>query len=330
MTTLNEFSPKVTELIAVAGIAFVFIISVVLNNSNAELVQFLILFALAISRLLPASNRILLQSSTMRANEYVFDHLKELIPFINKSRTINDTSITPLTFSKNITLKNITYRHEGQTTPLFSNLNLEIQKGESVGLIGPSGSGKTTLLNLILRLLHEQDGGIYIDDEKLTEENKQRWYAMLGFVPQNINLIDGTFTENIAFGIPAAQIDKERVRRAAEMAMLTAFIDSQQNKFETQIGEGGLKISGGQRQRIGIARALYHDAQVLVFDEATSALDAETESMITESLRALSQNNLTIIVVAHRMETLKYCDAIYKLDNGKLSPKMTYQELRKT
>lgn len=327
MTTLNEFSPKLTELIAVAGIALVFIISVLLNNSNEELVQFLVLFALAISRLLPASNRIILQSSTIRANEYVFDYLKELMPIIHEKKNNTERSSNAIKLNKDICIRNISYTHEGQQDVLFQNLNLTIQKGETIGLIGPSGSGKTTLLNIILRLLTEQEGGIYIDEQKLTNENKSQWYAMLGFVPQNINIIDGTFIDNIAFGIDREFVDFEKVKRVAQQSMLSELIESQANTYETHIGEGGLKISGGQRQRIGIARALYRDAQVLLFDEATSALDSETETLITESLRELSHQNLTIIVVAHRLDTLKYCDVIYKLDKGSLSQGTSYTEL---
>jgi HlyD family secretion protein len=179
----------------------------------------------------------------------------------------------------------------------------------------------------MLRLLEEQAGGIYVDDTLLTAENKQSWYALIGFVPQNINLIDGNFIENIAFGVHADSIDIERVKQVAQLAQLESLINSQPDKFYTQIGEGGLKISGGQRQRIGIARALYNNAQILIFDEATSALDSETEEMITESLRMLNDNKITTIVVAHRLQTLRYCDAIYKLDQGKLSDEMKYSDL---
>lgn len=328
LTSLNELSPKLTELIAVAGIAFIFMVSILFENSNAELVQFLVLFALAVSRLLPAANRILLQSSTIRASEYVFEYLYELVPFMNKQMSMSQRSGS-LIFNQYIELRGLWFKHEGQSAPLFQDLQLRMNKGESIGLVGPSGSGKTTLINILLRLLTEQQGGIYVDGVKLTESNKADWYALIGYVPQNINIMDGTFVENIAFGISVDAVDLERVKKVASIARLQEVIESQPLQYETIVGEAGLKISGGQRQRVGIARALYHDAQILIFDEATSALDAETEAMITESLRDLSQNKITTIVVAHRVQTLKYCNAIYKLENGRLSEKLSYEDLLK-
>lgn len=326
ITTINEFSPKMTELIAVGGIVLVFIISLVIINSNVEFIQFLILFTLLISRLLPSANRILLQSSTIRSNEYVFDYLKDLIPFIAK-KDEQEVKTAPIIFEERITIKDLTFSYEEHEKPLFTRLNMTIRKGSSIGIIGPSGSGKTTLLHILLRLLREDSGGIYVDNVQLDHANKLSWYSLIGYVPQNINLIDGDFAENIAFGVAAADIDMERVKRVAELAQLNEFIEKQPDNYRTAIGEGGLKISGGQRQRVGIARALYHDAQLLIFDEATSALDVETEEMITESLRVLNTRRMTTIVVAHRLQTLRYCDEIYSIEQGKLSDKMKYSDL---
>jgi HlyD family secretion protein len=291
-----------------------------------EFIQFLILFTLLISRLLPSANRILLQSSTIRSNEYVFDYLKDLIPFIAK-KDEQEVKTAPIIFEERITIKDLTFSYEEHQKPLFTRLNMTIRKGSSIGIIGPSGSGKTTLLHILLRLLREDSGGIYVDNVQLDHANKLSWYSLIGYVPQNINLIDGDFAENIAFGVAAADIDMERVKRVAELAQLHEFIEKQPDNYRTAIGEGGLKISGGQRQRVGIARALYHDAQLLIFDEATSALDVETEEMITESLRVLNTRRMTTIVVAHRLQTLRYCDEIYSIEQGKLSDKMKYSDL---
>lgn len=325
VVTINEYSPKITELIAVMGIGLVFALSAWFQNGSGELVQFLIVFALVISRLLPSVNRIILYTTTIRSSIYVFEHLEDIVPTQNSMMPKAES--LPLSYERDITIRDLSFTHDNSSQAIFTNLNLTIEKGSSIGLVGPSGSGKTTLLNLLLRLLEESSGGIYIDDVKLTESNKQAWYALIGFVPQNINLIDGNFIENIAFGIPMEQVDQNRLAEVVDLAQLTNLIRTQPEEYYTQIGEGGLKISGGQRQRIGIARALYHNAQILIFDEATSALDMETEEMITESLRVLSKNKLTTIVVAHRIQTLKYCDTIYKIDQGKLGTKMKFSDL---
>ncbi len=326
IATINEFSPKITEFIAVLGIAVVFSISIFLKDSNSELVHFLIVFALIISRLLPSANRIILQSTTIRANEFIFEYLNGLQPF-NIDQQKDSGTINTLSFNDAIHLQNVCYKYDDNPTLILSDITLTITKGSSIGFVGPSGSGKTTLINILLRLLEETSGTIRVDSERLNETNKTAWYRLIGFVPQNINILDGDFIDNIAFGVSRTEIDLKRVEKVVEIAQLKELVESQPNKYHTNIGEGGMKISGGQRQRIGIARALYHDAQILIFDEATSALDAETEEMITESLRLLSENKITTIVVAHRLQTLRYCDAIYKLEKGKLSGKLKYSDL---
>jgi len=326
VNSLNEFSPKVVELIAVAGVAFVFVFAQFLKLPSAELVEFLVVFAIVVSRLIPSSNRILLYNNTIRTNDYVYEHLSNLPPV---DATNDDAIAEPLVFNKSIDIRDLSFGYGGQRADVLSDLTLRIRKGETVGIVGPSGSGKTTLLNVLLRLFDESKGGIYVDGEKVDAANRESWYRLIGFVPQNINLLDDDFLHNIAFGVPDDQIDFEKVKEVARRAELLDLIQQSSSGFQTQIGESGIKISGGQRQRIGIARALYTDAQILIFDEATSQLDMRTEEQITESIRSLSHKDLTIVIVAHRLQTLRYCDSIYRIENGQLSPKLEYADLLK-
>lgn len=323
--TLNELSPKVIELIAVAGIASVFLYAYTTGVAVNGLVEFLVVFAVVVSRLLPSSNRIVLYTNNIRSNEYAFEHLTSLPQFeIKKS----GSAVASLPFKKEIEIKNLTFGYN--EAQVLDGLTLTIPKGDTIGIVGPSGSGKTTLLNVLLRLFDEQLGGIYVDGERVTEANRNAWYMLVGFVPQNINLLDADFTQNIAFGLQPDEIDFDKVKEAARRAKILDLIEQSPQGFNTRVGESGIKLSGGQRQRLGIARALYTDAQVLIFDEATSQLDMKTEEQITEAIRSLSHKDLTIIIVAHRVQTLRYCDAIYSIDNGKLGARLHYNDLMKT
>jgi ABC-type multidrug transport system fused ATPase/permease subunit len=327
INTINEFSPKVVEMIAVTGITLIFLFAWLVNKGNTELVQFLVVFVLVTSRLLPSSNRILLFSTTIRSNEFVFEYLKDIIPF-KKSRDIEDKQSPPLIFNDKIEIKDLSFQYDSSDHQLFNNLSINIRKGETIGIIGSSGSGKTTLLHILLRLFNESSGSVLVDSIKVDETNKDRWYRTIGFVPQNINIIDGNFIDNIAFGIDEENVDFKKINAVIKKSELSDLINSSQNGLHTHIGESGLKISGGQRQRIGIARALYTDAQILIFDEATSSLDTQTEVQITEQIKSLSDKNLTIIIVAHRLQTLKYCNSIYKLENGKMSERFSYNQIQ--
>jgi ABC-type multidrug transport system fused ATPase/permease subunit len=285
-----------------------------------------VVFAIVVSRLIPSSNRILLYSNPIRTNDYVYEHLANLPPI---DETPDDAQLETLDFATAIDIKNLSFGYAGQRRDVLSDLTLRIGKGETIGIVGPSGSGKTTLLSVLLRLFDESDGGIYVDGVKVGAQNRDSWYKLIGFVPQNINLLDDDFLHNVAFGVPDDKIDFEKAKESARRAELLELIEQSPNGFQTQIGESGIKISGGQRQRIGIARALYTDAQILIFDEATSQLDLKTEEQITESIRSLSHKDLTIVIVAHRLQTLRYCDSIYRIENGRLSPKLEYADLLK-
>jgi ABC-type multidrug transport system fused ATPase/permease subunit len=206
-------------------------------------------------------------------------------------------------------------------------LALEIPAFTTVGLVGATGSGKTTTVDIILGLLEPQAGQLRVDGAPITAENRRAWQRSLGYVPQQIFLADDTVAANIAFGIPKNQIDREAVERAARIANLHDFVTLEMPQgYSTVVGERGIRLSGGQRQRIGIARALYHRPQVLILDEATSALDNLTEQAVMEAVHALG-HEITIILIAHRLSTVRDCDHIYLLEKGQLTAQGTYDEL---
>jgi len=209
---------------------------------------------------------------------------------------------------------------------LRPSLSLSIQKGSRIGFIGATGSGKSTLLDIIMGLLQPKNGGLEIDGVDVTEQNMRGWQAHIAHVPQAIFLADISIAENIAFGVPLEQIDNTQVRQAAQKAQIAQTIESWKRQYDTVVGERGVRLSGGQRQRIGIARALYKNADVIVFDEATSALDNNTERAVMEAIENLS-DELTVIIVAHRLTTLKNCTQIVELENGQIKRIGSYTDI---
>jgi ABC-type multidrug transport system fused ATPase/permease subunit len=233
----------------------------------------------------------------------------------------------PLPLARAITLEGITYAYPKAPRAAVQGLALEIPAFTTVGLVGATGSGKTTTVDIILGLLEPQAGQLRVDGAPITAENRRAWQRSLGYVPQQIFLADDTVAANIAFGIPKNQIDREAVERAARIANLHDFVTLEMPQgYSTVVGERGIRLSGGQRQRIGIARALYHRPQVLILDEATSALDNLTEQAVMEAVHALG-HEITIILIAHRLSTVRDCDHIYLLEKGQLTAQGTYDEL---
>ncbi len=239
---------------------------------------------------------------------------------------VDQPPATPIPFHKKIDLINLSFRYSPQTPLVLNNLNLSIKKGSSIGFIGITGSGKSSLLDIIMGLLSPTEGNLEIDAEPITASNNRAWQAHIAHVPQSIFLADSTIEENIAFGVPKGTINHEQVKQAAEQAQIADIIETWPKKYKTYVGERGIRLSGGQRQRIGIARALYKQADVIIFDEATSALDNETEQAVMQSIETLSQD-LTILIIAHRLTTLKNCDHIVELGDGGIKRIGTYQEI---
>jgi len=232
----------------------------------------------------------------------------------------------PIPFRKQINLKNLSFRYSPETPYVLKNLNLSIPKGSSIGFMGLTGSGKSTLLDIVMGLLQPTEGSLNIDGEPIITSNNGAWQAHIAHVPQAIFLADSTIEENIAFGVPPNKIDHARVKQAAQQAQIADIIETWQKKYKTYVGERGIRLSGGQRQRIGIARALYKRADVIIFDEATSALDNETEQAVMQAIESLS-TDLTILIIAHRLTTLKNCDQIVELGDGGIKRIGTYQEI---
>ena len=228
---------------------------------------------------------------------------------------IDQPAAQPLLFHHHIKLKELGFRYSPQTPYVLKHLNLTITKGSRVGFIGTTGSGKSTLLDIVMGLLQPTDGTLEIDGQAVTPANHRAWQAHIAHVPQTIFLADSTIEENIAFGVPKDQVDIQRVKQSAQQAQIADSIESWPNQYQTFVGERGIRLSGGQRQRIGIARALYKKADVIIFDEATSALDNETEKAVMQAIEGLSKD-LTLLIIAHRLTTLKSCTQIVELGEG--------------
>jgi ABC-type multidrug transport system fused ATPase/permease subunit len=281
--------------------------------------------ALGIQRLLPIFNQLFSSWSMIKGGNAsildTLDLLEQPLPtFFQNANT------KQLVFNEKIEINNLSFRYNNTSESILRNIDLLIKKGDRVGFIGNTGSGKSTLLDNIMGLLQAYKGDILIDDVKIDAENINSWQTNISHVPQSIFLSDSSIAENIAFGIPKNEIDFDRVKIAAEKAQISQTIDIWEKKYQTIVGERGVKLSGGQRQRIGIARALYKNASVIVFDEATSALDNETESEVMNSINHLDKS-LTILIVAHRLSTLKNCDYIVEISNGIIINKGDYNKI---
>jgi ATP-binding cassette subfamily B protein len=232
----------------------------------------------------------------------------------------------PLSFQHHISLKELSFRYSPHTPWILKSVDLTIPKGSRVGFIGTTGSGKSTLLDIVMGLLEPTEGTLSIDDEPVNMANHRAWQAHIAHVPQSIFLADCTIEENIAFGIPKDQIDKDRVVHAARKSQIAEVIETWDQNYQTVVGERGVRLSGGQRQRIGIARALYKRADVIVFDEATNALDNETEQAVMQTIESLSEN-VTILIIAHRLTTLRNCTTIVEVDGGQIKRTGTFQNI---
>ncbi len=232
----------------------------------------------------------------------------------------------PLPFKHNISLKQLGFRYSLQTPYVLKQIDLTIAKGSRVGFIGTTGSGKSTLLDIIMGLLQPTEGSLAVDGRDVTLGNQRAWQAHIAHVPQAIFLADSTIEENIAFGVPKDQIDAGRVRQAAQQAQIADSIETWPKQYQTFVGERGIRLSGGQRQRIGIARALYKQADVIIFDEATSALDNETEQAVMQAIEGLS-TDLTLLIIAHRLTTLKNCTQIVELGEGSIKRAGSYRNI---
>lgn len=316
---------KAIEMVAILGVVTIFLYALNSPNGSAGLIALVGLFAAAAYRLMPSVNRMLTAVVQMKQSQYTITTLLEFEePLYNE---LPHPQQLPLSFQDKISLNNVSFTFPKETRPALLEISFDIRKGEKIGFIGSSGSGKTTLMNLLLRFYTEQQGTISVDGQFLTSQYLRSWHDIVGYVKQDTFLMEASIRDNITLN--DTLVNEERLSYALEQASLTDFIISLTNGDKTFIGERGSKLSGGQRQRIGIARALYKQTQVLILDEATSALDSQTEREVNEAINRLSSTDITILIIAHRITTLRDCDRIYELSNGRIVAEHQYSNLIK-
>lgn len=302
------------ELMAVAGLAALVISMLMQNKPMESLVPTLGLFAAAAFRLMPSVSRFLGGMQTLRFNYPVIETLYQERSYLVQGRFRE--SATALRFCTSIELQNVVFSYPETSKVVLNCVSLRVFRGAVVGFVGGSGAGKSTIIDLILGLLAPSEGRVLVDGVDI-QTNLRGWQDQIGYVPQTIYLTDDSIRRNVAFGVPESEINDANVRSAIEAAQLAEFVFSLPEGGDTLVGERGVRLSGGQRQRIGIARALYHDPQLLVLDEATSALDVETEREVMKAVLAL-RGNKTVLIVAHRLSTVESCDWIYRLEAGRI------------
>ena len=315
-------------LMEAVGIGIVAIIAYLATLQLGGINQFLPLlgaFVLGAQKLLPAIQKAYASYSRVKGSEYSLDDVLVLLDQpIPHHKDIQ--SQTPNEFLKSIELKNLSFRYSDDAPWILKDLSLTIPKGSVIGIVGTTGCGKSTLLDIIMSLLSPTDGELLVDNKVVDASNKRAWQSHISSVPQDIYLSDGTIEENIAFGISKESINHSQVKKAAKQAQIDKLVESLEDGYETVVGERGMRLSGGQRQRIGVARAFYRQSDVLILDEATSALDDETELAVMDSINNFD-NDITVIIIAHRLTTLKNCDMIMRLCGNHQTEIMSYEEI---
>jgi ABC-type multidrug transport system fused ATPase/permease subunit len=322
------------ESIAFGSVILLVIYLLATHQDFSEALPLLALYAFTAYRLLPAFQQLFTSATAVRFNmaslEAVEDKLRatnraQVLESNPKANSLTIETVKPL--QQKIELRNLVFQYPNGAPPLLNNLNLTIPRHATVAIVGGSGAGKTTLVDIILGLLKPQSGSVLVDGTPITPRNVNAWQKHLGYVPQSVYLSDDTLAANIAFGVASGDQDIDRVEDAARIANLHDFVVSElPNGYETMVGERGVRLSGGQRQRIGIARALYSDPDILILDEATSALDSLTEDVVSEAIRDVFHKK-TVIMIAHRLRTVRQADVIYLLENGSIADRGTYSDL---
>lgn len=319
---INALPRILIETIFMVSILGYLVVCVALGDDMTQMLPTLTAFGLAAVRLLPCVNRI---------NTYLTDisYFRPCLDYVYENMNINEISkktnqtLLPVDETKTmelkdrIELKDIVYAYPNTDVLIFDHADMEIPYGKSIGIMGPSGAGKSTIVDILLGLLKVHEGQILCDGDNVFE-NYPAWLAQIGYIPQSIYLVDEPIRNNIAFGIADDEIDDNRIWQVLEEAQLKEFIQTLPEGLDTTIGDRGVRLSGGQRQRLGIARALYHNPEILVFDEATSALDNETEAAVMEAINSF-HGKKTMVIIAHRLNTIEKCDIIYKVEGGKIT-----------
>jgi ABC-type multidrug transport system fused ATPase/permease subunit len=324
-STINQLPRLLIETFVIGTMLLVVMVLFKLGYDPRSLAPILGLFGMAAFRIMPSASRILSSFTTLRF--YIPSVATLHRELVNERPAFSQTVVTdtPLAFKDSIEVQNVSYQYPETERYALQGISLSIPKGSAIGLVGPTGSGKTTLVDIILGLLSPTQGRILVDKKDISEHISS-WRKLIGYIPQFIYLCDDTIRNNIAFGISPEYIDERAVMEAIHAAQLDALIPRLPEGLDTVVGERGIRLSGGERQRLGIARALYHNPKVLIMDEATASLDNETERALTEAIKKLSGMK-TLIIIAHRLSTVKGCSAIYVLKDGKIEAVGTYEEL---
>ena len=298
-----------------------------LRGSLLEVMPMIGLYAFASYRLLPALGEIFGGIAKIRTSLAPLDNLHDELRQQAVAAGASRDEIEALPLRDRLEMRGVTFRYHPDQEPILAGFNLVVPANTSVAFVGATGSGKTTTIDILLGLLTPESGQILVDGAALTAEKLPQWQKSLGYVPQHIYLSDDTVAHNIAFGVPYHRVDRRAVERAARIANIHDFVVTELAEgYDRVVGERGIRLSGGQRQRLGIARALYHDPDVLVFDEATSALDNVTEVNVLQAVERLARTK-TIIMIAHRLSTVRKCDRIFVLDKGRIVAQGSYDEL---
>jgi ABC-type multidrug transport system fused ATPase/permease subunit len=317
------------DSLAFGGVLLIVLYLIAVRGDAAGVIPAVSLYAVAGYRLLPTLQAIFHGMSRVRFSAPALDDMYEDLRTAGAApgrAAAPEAPAAPLPFTREIEVRDLEFRYPGAPSRALRGVSLRVPRNHSIALVGSTGSGKTTLVDVVLGLLQPDSGDIVVDGAPVTGQNRAGWKRLLGYVPQQIFLSDDTIARNIAFGLPEGQVDRAAVERAARIAHLHDFVQTLPEGYETPVGERGVRLSGGQRQRIGIARALYHDPEVLILDEATSALDGVTEDAVMQAIQELSHRK-TIVLIAHRLRTVRHCDAIYLLEGGEVVARGTYDEL---
>lgn len=326
---LNNLPRLLIETVFMAAMLLFIMLYMLRGGDISVLIPQLSAFAVAAVRIMPSASRINTYLSQIAYSQPCLDYLYENLTaemkvdvngsvtgLIKGDQGQTETDRHPLELKDKIVLDHISFTYPNTEKPIFTDAHMEVHKGQSVGIMGPSGAGKSTIVDILLGLLHAQEGTITCDGVSIFDDYAS-WLGKIGYIPQAIYLIDESIRDNIAFGIDADKIDDKRIWEVLEEAQLKEFVEELPDGLDTTIGDRGVRISGGQRQRLGIARALYHNPEILVFDEATSALDGDTEKAVMDAVNSF-HGRKTMVIIAHRLNTIAKCDVIYKVENEKI------------
>lgn len=316
----QRFPKAIIELVTIGGILLLIAVKMLISSDTSSLIPTLGVLALAAVRLMPSLNQMIAMFNSIKFQLPLFNEMYDDLMVVRNNKDLEERNLlkkdsAPIVFDKEIFVQNLTFAYPSKRENVISDVSFSIPKGKFVGIVGPSGAGKTTFVDILLGLLPPKSGTITVDGVDIYQ-NISGWLKNIAYVPQSIYLIDGSIKDNIAFGLAPEEVDDARIQEVLKMAELYDFVQTLPEKENTNVGDRGAKLSGGQKQRIGIARALYHNPNVLILDEATSALDNETEKQITDTILKL-KGKITIIAIAHRLSTLENCDFKIKFEGGK-------------